>query len=48
MVLVFVLLQIGKKVEKIKKFFKKKYKPYEIGFVCKNNKKVILNNSIKW
>ncbi len=44
----FCIITNRKKVKKIKKFFKKEYRPYEIGFVCKNKKKVILNNSIKW
>ena len=36
-------------VNKIKSFFPKKYKPYEIGYISKkNNKKVNLFNFIKW
>ena len=33
---------------KIKNFFKKDFEPYEIGFVSKNKKKVILSNYLKW
>ncbi len=33
---------------KIKKYFKKDFMPYEIGYISKNNKKLNLINSIKW
>ena len=33
---------------KIKKYFSKKYTPYEIGFISKNKKKVNVYNKIKW
>ena len=35
-------------VPKIKKIFPKKFMPYEIGYVSKNNRKVNLFNSLKW
>ena len=44
----FCLITSPKNLEKIKKFFSKKYCPYEIGVVTKNNKKVILKNDFKW
>ena len=44
----FCVITPKKNVNKIKKFFKKKYMPYEIGFVSKNKKKVYLDNSLKW
>ena len=34
--------------KKINKFFSKEYKPYVIGKISENNKKVILNGSIDW
>ena len=44
----FCVITPKKNVNKIKKFFKKEYMPYEIGFVSKNKKKVYLDNSLKW
>ena len=44
----FCLITTLKNLEKIKKFFPKKYCPYEIGVITKNNKKVILKNDFKW
>ena len=44
----FVLLLKKKNIEKIKKVFSKKFKPYEIGYVSKSHKKVNLSNAIKW
>ena len=32
----------------IKKIFSKKFEPYEIGFISKDNKRVRLLNSLKW
>ncbi len=32
----------------IKKFFKKEYTPYEIGFISKNSKKINLYENLKW
>ena len=46
----FCLITSKKNVMKIKKFFSKKFMPYEIGFISKNKNKnkVNLSNSIKW
>ena len=44
----FCLIAPLKNLEKIKKVFPKKYCPYEIGVITKNNKKVILKNNFKW
>ena len=44
----FCLIVNKKNVKKIKKYFTKKYMPYEIGHVSKNIKKLDLHNSIKW
>ena len=38
----------NKNLKKIDKFFSKQYKPYVIGKISENNKKVILNGSINW
>ena len=44
----FCLITPKKNINKIKKFFSKQYKPYEIGYVSKEKKKIKLSNSIKW
>ena len=44
----FCLITQPKNLEKIKKVFPKKYSPYKIGVITKNNKKVILKNDLKW
>ena len=44
----FCLIAPPQNLEKIKKVFPKKYCPYEIGVITKNNKKVILKNDLKW
>ncbi len=44
----FCVITPKKNVNKIKKYFKKEYMPYEIGFVSKNKKKLYLTNSLKW
>ncbi len=44
----FCLITSPKNLEKIKRIFPKKYSPYEIGIITKNNKKVILKNNLKW
>ena len=33
---------------KYKKYFSKKFKPYQIGYISKNNKKINISNSLKW
>jgi len=44
----FCLIVSKKNIIKIKKNFSKKYMPYEIGFISKNNKRVNLFNFLKW
>ena len=44
----FCLIVPRKNIKKIKKFFSRKFTPYEIGFISKSNKKIKLFNSIKW
>ena len=44
----FCLIVSKKNISKIKKFFTKKFIPYEIGFISKDKKKVNLSNYIKW
>jgi phosphoribosylformylglycinamidine cyclo-ligase len=44
----FCVIVKRKNIKKIQKIFNKQYKPYEIGFISKNKKKINLSNSIKW
>jgi phosphoribosylformylglycinamidine cyclo-ligase len=44
----FCLITKQKNVSKIKKIFSKQFKPYEIGFISKNKKRISLMNTIKW
>ena len=44
----FCLIVNKKKVKKLKKFFDKKYEPYEIGFISKSTKRINLIKKIKW
>ena len=44
----FCIISPKKNVKKIKKFFKKQYIPYEIGYISKNSKKVNLYENLKW
>ena len=44
----FCLIAKEKNVKKIKKFFSKDFKPYEIGFISKKEDKIRLLNSLKW
>ena len=44
----FCLIVKKENVNKIKKFFPKKYRPYEIGFISQNIKKTILSKNLKW
>ncbi len=44
----FCLIVSKKNVVKIKKFFSKKYLPYEIGYISKNKNRFNLSNSFKW
>ena len=44
----FCIIAKKKNIEKIKKYFSKEFKPYEIGHITKSNKKVNLLNFLKW
>ena len=44
----FCLVTKRKNLKKIKKIFPKKYKPYEIGYISKGNKKIKKNGNINW
>ena len=33
---------------KVKKYFQKKFSPYEIGYISSGNKKLKLYNQLKW
>ena len=44
----FCLIVNKKKVKKLKKFFDKKYEPYEIVFISKSTKRINLIKKIKW
>ena len=44
----FCIIAKKDKIKKIGKFFSKKFKPYEIGYISKDLKKVNLLNSLKW
>ena len=44
----FCLIVDRKKIPQLKRFFSKKFKPYEIGFISKSRKKLNLIKKIKW
>ncbi len=44
----FCLIAKKKNIKRIKSFFSNSYKPYQIGFISKNKKKVNLRNKIQW
>ena len=44
----FCIITDKKKAKKIKKFFNKKFKPYQIGFISKSSKKINFINDLKW
>ena len=44
----FCIIVNKKNILKIKKFFSNKFKPYEIGYISKNTKRINLSNSLKW
>ena len=44
----FCLIAPKKNILKIQKMFAKKFKPYEIGIISKENKKLNILNSLKW
>ncbi len=44
----FCLIINPKKIQKVKNFFSKRYKPYVIGKISKGKKRIKLNGSINW
>ncbi len=44
----FCIIIDKKNLQKVKKYFKNEYMPYEIGFISRNKKKLNLFNSVKW
>ena len=44
----FCLIVDKNKIPKLKRYFSKKFKPYEIGFISKSSKKLNLLKKIKW
>ena len=44
----FCLITSKKNVKKIKKYFTKKFIPYEIGFISKEKKNINIFNQLKW
>ena len=44
----FCLIVKKQNINKIKKYFSKNYKPYEIGFISKDKKKTNVYNNIRW
>ena len=44
----FCLIVSKNKIPKIKRIFNKQFKPYEIGYVSKENKRYNLFNSVRW
>ena len=44
----FCLIVKAKNVKKIRRYFKKEYIPYEIGYISKNKKKINLSNNLIW
>ena len=44
----FCLIANKNKINKIKKFFSKKYEPYEIGFISQDKNRMIISGNLKW
>ena len=44
----FCIITSKKNISKISRIFPKNFKPYEIGFISKKNKKINLENFLKW
>ena len=44
----FCLIAPKNNIDKIKKFFPRKYLPYEIGYISRSDKKINLSNSFRW
>jgi phosphoribosylformylglycinamidine cyclo-ligase len=44
----FCLIANKNKINRIKKFFSKKYEPYEIGFISQDKNRMIISGNLKW
>ena len=44
----FCLVAKKKNIKKIKKYFSKKYMPYEIGYISRSKNRINVYNNIKW
>ena len=44
----FCIILPKKNIIKVKKFFSKKFMPYEIGYISSDKKKINLSNFLKW
>ena len=44
----FCLISNKNNVNEIKKNFSREYRPYEIGFISKSNKKIVIQNKLQW
>ena len=44
----FCLITDKKRAKKLKLYFNKRYRPYEIGFISKSSKKINLIKKLKW
>ena len=44
----FIIIIKKKNLNKIKKYFKKKYEPYVIGDIINGKSKVLMNGKINW
>ena len=44
----FCLIANKKNINKIKSYFNKKFKPYEIGYISQSKKKLSFVSSLKW
>ena len=44
----FCLIANKNKINKLKKFFSKKYEPYEIGFISQDKNRMIISGNLKW
>ena len=44
----FCLIVEKRNIKKIKRYFKKEYMPYEIGYISKNKKRINLEKKLRW
>ena len=44
----FCIITDKRNIKKIERIFSKGYKPYQIGFILENKKRIDLKNRIKW